>query len=186
MCNTHGQLRAPSLLQGRMEKTATTAGRPKHSVITTQPGKTSDSGADSNIFERGPGRWSGRGTRSKTPSDMQKQKKELMETSRKSNPTFQRRWSFRAPSVTPDKKSSDLPSSSHAPTLACLSRSLGDTIPEYFKGTTSMSEEKQETSAGKYPSQSLSKPIFNILVIKSALCQGLFVLKYHQKKVFEV
>jgi hypothetical protein len=157
MGNTNGQLRAPSLLQGRNDETAARAGRPKHSVIPTQLGKFMDSEADINVFERGPGQWSFRGPRSKTSSEKKKDEKELMEKSRKSDPTFQRRWSFRTPTVTPDKKSSDIPMTFHAPTLASLSRSLGDTIPEYFRGTSNMSEEKQETSTRKYPSQSLSQ-----------------------------
>ena len=55
--------------QGRSEETgwklsAATTGRP------TQTGKTGVSEADINIFERGPGRWSGRETSSKTPSEI--------------------------------------------------------------------------------------------------------------------
>ena len=156
MGHTYGQLRTPSLLQGRNEQTPVRAGRPKHSVITTQAGKTGESMADMNIFERGPGQWSGRGIRSKTPSNIQKDEKEQMREPRKSDPTFQRRWSFRTPSVTLNKKSSDLPTSFQAPTLASLSRSLSDPIPEYFRGTNKASEEKQEISIGKYPSQSHS------------------------------
>ena len=82
---------------------------------------------------------------------MQKDKKEIMEKPRKSSPTSQ---SFRKPSVTPDKKHSDL--SFQSPTLASLSKSLGDTIPEYFRGPNKTSEEKQESSTGKYPSQTQS------------------------------
>ena len=113
MSHTHGQLRASSLLQGRNEETGcklSPAGRPKHSVITTQPGETE---AGMNKFERGPGQWSFRGI-----SDGHKDEKETMEESRKFKPTFQRQWSFRSPSVTPSRKSSF-----HAPTIASLSRS---------------------------------------------------------------
>ena len=134
MSHTHGQLRASSLLQGRNEETGcklSPAGRPKHSVITTQPGETE---AGINKFERGPGQWSFRGTRSKTFSGMQKDKKEIVEKSRKSDPTLQLRWSFRTPSVNPNKKSSDISVSFQAPTIASLSRSLGESIPEYFRG----------------------------------------------------
>ena len=138
--------------QGRSEETgwklsAATTGRP------TQTGKTGVSEADINIFERGPGRWSYRETSSKPPSDTQKQEKERLEKSRKSDPTFHRRWSFRTPSVNPNKKSSDLSLSFQAPTIASLSRSLGESIPEYFRGPCNTSEEKQESSSGKYPSQ---------------------------------
>jgi hypothetical protein len=162
MDHAYGELRTPSIIPARSEEagcklSTTTAGRPKHSEIPTQLVKTGNSETDINIFERGPGRWSSRGTSSKPPSDTQKDEKEIMEKSRNSNPTFQRRWSFRAPSVTPDKKSSDIPSSFYAPTLASLSRSLGDNIPEYFRGTGSTGKEKKETPTGKYPSQFLSQ-----------------------------
>ena len=138
--------------QGRSEETgwklsAATTGRP------TQTGKTGVSEADINIFERGPGRWSYRETSSKPPSDTQKQEKERLEKSRKSDPTFQRRWSFRTPSVNPNKKSSDLSLSFQAPTIASLSRSCGESIPEYIRGPCNISEQKQESSSGKYPSQ---------------------------------
>ena len=123
MGHTYGQLRAPSLIQGRTEQngcklSGNTAGRPKHSIIATQPGKTGDSEAEMKRFERGPGQWSFRGISSKPPSDAHKDEKETMEESRKFNPTFERQWSFRPPSVTPSRKSSF-----HAPTIASLSRS---------------------------------------------------------------
>ena len=77
-----------------------------------------------------------------------------MEKSRKSDPTFQRWWSFRTPSVSSDKKSSDIPASFQALSSSSLSRSLGEAIPEYFRMPSNTSEQIQKSSSGKYPSQS--------------------------------
>lgn len=142
-------LRAPSLIQGgngsltpSNRLTVVPVGRSKHNTI---PSRTQ--------FERGPGQLSFRETRYTAASDTQKDGRETMEKSRKSDLPFQRQWSFRRQSISPNKKSSDLPASFHAPTLASLSRSLGEPIPQYFRGPSNASEEKQESSMIKYSSQ---------------------------------
>jgi len=141
--HAHGPLRAPSLIQGRNDRqtsvTPTTklpvvlSGRPKHSTIPTQPARTQ--------FERGLGQGSFRG---------KKEVKEAIQETRKSDPAFQRRWSFRTPSVTPN----NIPSLFHDPTLASLSRSLGDNTHEYFRGINKNSKEKQESLTKKCSSNS--------------------------------
>ena len=124
-------------------------------VSTTPPGRQTHSSVPAappaplverkhNMFARGPGQWSGRAAKTKHVTEV--------EDPLNANKGFQRRWSFRRPSLTPDRKPSDVGMSFEAPTMASLSRKLGETIPEYFEGVSTEDGEKKSNSVKKYSS----------------------------------
>ena len=138
------------------QKLANQNARLKHNTIEPKQ-QTQDTifvqTSEKNQFGRGPGQWSFRGTRNKNPENNNNIKsKETNET----QPPFQRRWSFRSPSLSANQSGSDTTLSFQAPTISGMSRSLSGPLklPEYFKKKEYLDNEQEEVpQMRKYSSQ---------------------------------
>jgi len=136
-------------LPGNKTTTLGTGRRPKHQSLPA-------SGTPS--LRRGPGQWSVRGDRGLQNSDKNETTRERNEDK---NPSvgFQRRWSFRASSLTPTKNPKDTSTGSNsnslsfqAPTIASLSRCVTGVVPEYFKHSGAPEEETINEAVRRYSS----------------------------------
>merc|ERR1719481_1918826 len=150
LTSSHG-LSTPAMLAslpGNKTSTLEPGRRPKHHSLPAKPGASSGTPS----LSKGPGQWSVRGRQS---SDQNKTVRDRNQDQKNSNGGFQRRWSFRASSLTPNKTPQDSSSnmSFQAPTIASLSRCVAGPVPEYFR--LSGAPEEQETSEPirKYSSQ---------------------------------
>jgi len=140
-------------LPGNKTSTMGTGRRPKHQSLPAS-GTTS--------LRRGPGQWSVRGDRGLHNSDKNDTFRERNEDKKNPSVGFQRRWSFRASSLTPTKNPKDTSTGSsssnsmsfQAPTIASLSRCVTGAVPEYFKLSVAPEEETINEAVRRYSSHS--------------------------------
>ena len=147
---SHG-LSSPAMLAslpGNKTGTLVTGRRPKHHSLPAcgTPG-----------LRRGPGQWSVRGDRGQQNNDKIQNLREREADKQNPSVGFQRRWSFRASSLTPTRNPHDSTTSSNmsfqAPTIASLSRCVAGAVPEYFKISAAPEEEAVNDTFRRYSSQ---------------------------------
>ena len=148
----------PSKVNPDKKLSAIPHARPKHSTnlpIKTSKENTGIEREETKKFERGPGQWSFRGIRSKIDNSTKSEHKNKTEEAQNPDPAFQRRWSFRAPTLPSNKTTSDITLAFQAPTISSLSRSLSGPLqlPEYFRKAGIAKKEEQVPPLKKYSSQ---------------------------------